>query len=530
LLVLAIGLFVHRGMWVFTCDDAYISFRYARNLAELGALTYDPSHTPPVEGYTNFLWVVLLAAGMKLGVAPEVASSALSFVAGLTILWLVRGLVGEVLPIRDVGADRGERQAPNAGRGGPVAREACGFLCASILVSTPMFVVWTSSGLETSFATALVLGALMCERRGALRIAAVLAALAVLTRPDAVVPLGGAILGIAGSRPRSAWPRREVMAQAALLMTVPLLLHLGWRRLTYDAWLPHTWEVKRHGAALATSHGLAYLKVWTRDLGLIWWLPLVAFVRRRHLPLALPVLASVVYVVSVGGDFMAYGRFLQLSLVLMVVLAGWVVVDFAACRGGRRWAVWGGPMVLTALAVSVLLRAPGLLHRDRGGAWLDGMFESVAAMDRFARVRLAAGAWMRENLPADLTVSVGAAGAMPFASGLSVVDTHGLVEGDLGGFRAPDLGAKARPGHQLRATLSYIKSRNPDLMCHAGYVGTQTPPIREARRRGRGDYRWACIPVGEIPLPLEGPDLQDVGTYCCLRKVDHIVGPFGGAE
>ena len=50
--------------WEFLCDDAFISFRYAANLAEHRSLSFNPTlaDAPPVEGYTNFLWVVVLAA------------------------------------------------------------------------------------------------------------------------------------------------------------------------------------------------------------------------------------------------------------------------------------------------------------------------------------------------------------------------------------------------------------------------------------------------------------------------------------
>jgi len=43
------------------CDDAFISFRYARHLAEGQGLVWNPEER--VEGYTNFLWVLVLAAG-----------------------------------------------------------------------------------------------------------------------------------------------------------------------------------------------------------------------------------------------------------------------------------------------------------------------------------------------------------------------------------------------------------------------------------------------------------------------------------
>ena len=528
LLVAAIGLYLHRSVWAFTCDDAYISFRYARNLAELGSLTFDPAHAPPVEGYTNFLWVVLLAAAMRIGVAPELSSSVLGFASGLAILALVFAFV----VLGPSGERRGRESLQGATdheRGSATALRVCGALCVGMLLMTPMFVVWTSSGLETSMATLFVLGAVVAGIKGELRGAACLAAVGVLTRPDAVVPLTGAVIGYMLSGQQRALPRRWKLVHAVLLFAVPVALHFFWRRWVYEAWLPHTWEVKRHGASLATSHGAQYLWVWVRDLGLMWWLPLAGLIRRRHLSLVIPLVASGCYVVSVGGDFMAYGRFLHTTLTLLVCLVGWLAADLSARRAGPAWTTWRGPAALGVLATLLGASAPRLLERDRASAWQDGMFESVAAMDRFARVRVVAGVWMRDNLPSDLVVSVGAAGAMPYASGLAVVDTYGLVEGDLEGFRAPDTGTKARPGHQLRATLEYVKSREPDLMCHLGHVGTQILPTREARRRGRGDYRWACIPIGEIALPLERQRRQDVGTYCCLRREDQIVGPFGGS-
>ena len=46
----------------FVCDDAYITFRYARNFAEGRGLVYNPGER--IEGYTNFAWTVMVAAGM----------------------------------------------------------------------------------------------------------------------------------------------------------------------------------------------------------------------------------------------------------------------------------------------------------------------------------------------------------------------------------------------------------------------------------------------------------------------------------
>lgn len=49
-------------------EDAFISFRYARNLVDGHGLVFNPGER--VEGYTNFLWVLLTAAVMKAGGDP----------------------------------------------------------------------------------------------------------------------------------------------------------------------------------------------------------------------------------------------------------------------------------------------------------------------------------------------------------------------------------------------------------------------------------------------------------------------------
>ncbi len=59
--------------WNLTVDDAFISFRYAQHLAEGYGLVWNIGEAP-VEGYSNFLWVLMISAFMYLKLDPVLIS------------------------------------------------------------------------------------------------------------------------------------------------------------------------------------------------------------------------------------------------------------------------------------------------------------------------------------------------------------------------------------------------------------------------------------------------------------------------
>src|SRR5262245_58484813 len=100
LAAIAAALVAHSLVYHFICDDAYISFVYARNFAERWELVFNPGER--VEGYTNFLWTVVLGLFMKAGLAPEISSLLLgvAFAVGTLVLTvrLMSRLRGEPSP------------------------------------------------------------------------------------------------------------------------------------------------------------------------------------------------------------------------------------------------------------------------------------------------------------------------------------------------------------------------------------------------------------------------------------------------
>jgi arabinofuranosyltransferase len=500
----------HMRAWEFIADDAYISFRYARNLAEHGALAFNIVEPPElVEGYTNFLWVLVLALGAKIGVAPEALAPWLTHGGALIAMGVICGLVHQL-------------------RGGRFAM--IDLAPALWLVASPEFVVWGHSGLETSVAAMLALATMAAVAGRRWSFAGVLAGLTGLTRLDALVPVGlfvGTWLVVHG---RKDWPGWGRLLQAGALAAGPLIVHALWRHAYYGEWLPNTWFIKQHGAMLRGTWGVWYVEAWARATGAWALVVLAPWVRRRHAVLLVPLVGTVAYAWAIGGDFMAYSRFLMVATALLAGVVGWLLIDAAAWVRARWLArVPVAEVVALAIAGALVWQARVRWAEDRAQAtgWLHGKWEGVTAMDRFARERVVVGEWMREHLPEGTWLSVGAAGALPYASRLPVVDVYGLV--DPWPRRVAELrpSPRGRPGHQLSAPLAEIRVRDPDLFCHVGHVGKRRPAAASAAGRGLGTgYAWACVEPGPVADAREAGGVLEVGFYCCLRPVGRTVGPF----
>lgn len=285
-LLLAHSLFhVH----AFTVDDSFISYRYARNLARGIGLVYNPGER--VEGYTNFLWTVLLAGGVRLGVDPELLSKLMGAASAFASLALSFAISGRLLPFN---------------------RLPC--LATWLLASSIVFTGWSVFGLETGLFVCLVLAGTYLFLResepSAFPFSGLAFTLAGLTRPEAPMFLGLLMLLLG----RRALTRQNLLRGA--LFVGPLLLHLLFRRLYYGAWLPNTFFAKTGDPAAQATRGAHYVLAYFAHAGpaaQLAWIGLgigVASRRRDILALALLGLGVVGYVLVVGGDWMNFFRFM----------------------------------------------------------------------------------------------------------------------------------------------------------------------------------------------------------------------------
>lgn len=289
-----------------TVDDAYISYRYARNLARGLGLVFNEGER--IEGYTNFLFTCLLAAAFKLGADPDRAAKVIGGLSAFgsvacTYAISVRLSTPRVMPVVST------------------------WLLAGSVVTAGYAVF----GLETSFFVFLLLLATWLflrerDRPEAFPWSGAALALAGLTRPEAPMFAGLLMLFLAGKpAPEGAkggalsmitgLVERRNLIRAALFVG-PVAAHFVFRRVYYGAWLPNTFAAKTGDLDQQLAGGLDYVRRYAVHAGPFLVLAaggagMAIAHRRRDLgALAAIALAVLAYVVLVGGDWMPLFRFM----------------------------------------------------------------------------------------------------------------------------------------------------------------------------------------------------------------------------
>ena len=480
---MAVLYLLHVDRLAFLGDDAYISFRYARNWAEGLGPVFNPGER--VEGYTNFLWVALLAGGLRIGLPPEALAPALGTLAGLGVLALA-ALWGSG---DRVSGDRGDggRVSGDPARGG-----ALRWLAPAALALHPSFAAWSTGGLETQLFTFLLLAAALrfvAERERRLRAeaaagggagrpwgSAALFALASLTRPEGALfaAVAGAVAAADALRRRPCGDLRRLVPLAAWagLYLAPVLAHLAWRRAYYGFWVPNTFRAKVPEPQW--QEGLDYLAFVLTASGALWLLPLVAAALLlrpgfRQALLGAWLAADAAYVVAVGGDFMEL-RFLVPMLPPFFLLVADGVRRLAERAGGlreRRSARARAVAAAAAAAVLAVVALPLPAQPVTPASWATPPkgFTTVRDLRRFAEVRERQGRMLAALidagvLPRDLHVVTGGVGALPYFTGWRTLDHHGLTDADVAALPP----SWDRVAHRRNVTPALIRRKGADIV------------------------------------------------------------------
>jgi len=416
------------------CDDAFISFRYADNLVRGEGLVFNAGET--VMGYSNLLWVLLLAVAKIVGLAPTAAAKLL----GTLLAWGT--LVRVYAYLRDAHSDRLPAIA-----------------ATTLLAAWGTFAMWIFGGLEGPLLAFLLLGGVLEAMRivpdsrpaSFLRLG-LWFGLAGLTRPE----------GVFYSLPVAAWllirnrGRSRVTGVIGFLV-IAWLFYLGftaWIFFYYGDPMPNSYYAKMHSLSVdLLARGFSITGWFLRGyLGvpvvivLLW---AVATRLRLNAPgwFPLSIIATfVAFFLRVGGDALVYYRMWFWTLPMFALLAGEAVAHLAV--PGRRYR---RPLAIAAIVLGLAAtlqhsffgREIGRLRRD----------------ERFVRDASAIAEALRET-DRPLLIAANNVGALAYGSNQRFVDMLGLNDRHIARAPGKQLGIPAHESHDG----SYVLDREPDLI------------------------------------------------------------------
>jgi hypothetical protein len=380
-------------------DDSWIHLHFARNLAEGAGFSYNPG--VPVAGSTAPLWTLLLAtAAVPFGASLATAKA-------LGVATTVAAAVVTAAAARAWGA------SPAAALGAGVGLLWTGAMGWGAL-----------SGMEVSLAALLVAAALLAHARDQAGATALLAALAALARPEALILAPLLLLA------RPAGGRRIVVF--AVVTAAVLAPVVAFSLATVGTPVPATAAAKVEGGLLGWLAGarepLARLLLWRPRAFLAQW---VAWLWDTHR--LLPILLGPALVVAAfrGGRALAVPA---LALVVHPV----AMATLAPYRGPGfqegRYSIHLLPAAFVVLAVA-LGPAAGRLRRALVLVWLAAaLFHLPPAAARYGwavqninAMQVHLGHWVAEHVPPGATIALNDVGAIAFISRRHVIDLMGLV-------------------------------------------------------------------------------------------------------
>ena len=411
-------------------DDAYISARYARNLVQGYGLVYNRGEAlERVEGYSNFLWVLLLALGLKLGLSIKFTAQALGVVSGLLsllviFLWLKQETQSRWLAL----------------------------LAGYFLASNIYFAIWQVEGLESGLFGFLLLAGIYAFSKNHLRRAMLLCLLASLTRPDGIL-LFFVIAGVQIFRSGKKLSAQKQNLKIWLWFIVPYLGYFLFRAIYYQSLFPNTFYAKTGLGWLALREGLFYFKSFflkNPHLLPLYLLLLYALARLKKFSPAIQaglILVGIysLFIFLVGGDWMPGFRFL---VHIFPLLCGCSMIAGLELARDLKYSLKSSRQIVSAL---FMIMVAGNLYAFSSYSLKDS-FEKSWHREQ-SKWYLPTARWLKTYVWQNQSIALGDIGYIGyFGDHHRIIDTMGLVDRHLGRLKGIS---------SMTTDLDYIFSQNP---------------------------------------------------------------------
>lgn len=412
-------------------DDAYITFRYARNAASGKGIAYNPGEN--LEGYSNFLWMLLLAQSAKmgfmdLGMAAKIMGLLFSFATLMLTPLLFRRLY-------------------------PALHPAWAFLPSFFLASNPYFASWTTWGLEVPLYTLLLLAAVLLYTnrihdtlRGSIVLMMVFLALG-LTRPEGIMFLLVPMAGLIGHYGQKSLIRKDL--RLVIMSSLIFMMYLFWKWHYFGDFFPNTYfaKVTSDQTFFDKPRGQRYVTYFFFQQNAAYTFMLLfcvySFFKTRwpRWQILLPLLTGISFAWYVNGDWMENYRFLVPILPFLYIVIFAPLIEAPKIFHVKKWAcAFLGVLIIVASGWH-LLHGLGL-DTDSRYSRLEG---SLSAKNRktwlrtpwnlpiigFKPLLWEQTRWFMENAGVSTLTAFPDIGFFGYITGASIYDTQALVNHSL---------------------------------------------------------------------------------------------------
>jgi 4-amino-4-deoxy-L-arabinose transferase-like glycosyltransferase len=333
ILLLVSGIYIWHSLQygAFIIDDAGISYTYAQNLVDGNGLVVNPGGEK-IEGYTNPLWVFIIALFMKIGLFnPIVTPKVISIIFTIASFAIIFRLFTKLRP------------------GGFSVFAA--YLTTLAIAANSSLTVWSVSGLENGLYNFLIIYAAYrlifeIQRKFRWQISGVIFFLVALTRPDGIVFVIVAF-GFAAIFAISHPGRRQLLINILFFVVLFGIYHL-WHYYYFAEYLSNTYFAKRRYAKLSEMffnpdwYGRQYILNGIKEHKIYWLfplsvLPLFSKTYRVTLMLIAMAIASLILPMIARGDWMMQYRLMHPFFMLIYVLAGVGIMAAVGFYGRNRF-------------------------------------------------------------------------------------------------------------------------------------------------------------------------------------------------
>jgi len=462
-------------------DDAYISYRYGKNLMNGKGLVYNPGEY--VEGYTNFLWTIVTAPFTKV---PAIDVSVFSIALCMIISILNIFFITRISRLFNL-----------------LVEFKTGFiflLPALFYVLDDSIAFWSIGGMEFPMYILFILGIIynyfrLNDNKKQLYYLITFLILCTLTRPEGNMIFVITIFHMFIFRKRLNNPGRAFI-KIILFYSVFCALYYGFKYFYYGQIIPNTFYAKgvtdmSMNLILGTKYIIMCVGIRLYVLIFILFIPFKKAFRGFKLSyLLLFSIIYIVYIVAVGGDWMYANRFFVPIIPILYILSaiGFIslfirIKEYLTSVKKldeikfRKWFIGGITILniaLFAITFSNLEYKRLIIEEDNAN---------------FERQWSRFGQWLKLNSPSNTIIAVGPAGKIPYYSELYSIDMWGLNNTEIARTKSKRLQA----GHK-KFNFDYVLSLNPEyIIGYAGFNDLEMP-TRYQKFNAPEDY-YKCYDV-----------------------------------